>query len=208
MKEEQDYIRDIAEMRSMMERSTKFLSLSGLSAIMLGIYALFGAFIAYKYLSFNPDQITYDSTVSANPSNNLIQVILLALIILALAIVTAILLSRGKAKKRNEKVWNATAKRLLINMAIPLIAGGLLVLILLSKGLIGLVAPFTLVFYGLALYNASKFTYEEVRSLGLIEIGLGLIGSYFIGFGLLLWAIGFGVFHIIYGIYIHNRYER
>ena len=207
MKEEQDYIRDIAEMRSMMERSSKFLSLSGLAGIMAGIYALSGAYIAYKLFYFNPDEIVY-STTSGNGSSNLLKVVFLAFIILILAIGTAMFLSYKKANKKGEKLWNATAKRLLINMAVPLVAGGLLILILISKGLIGLIAPFTLLFYGLALYNASKFTYGEVRSLGLIEMGLGLISSYFVGYGLLFWALGFGVIHIIYGIYMHYRYER
>jgi uncharacterized membrane protein YidH (DUF202 family) len=207
MKEDQDYISDIVEMRSMMERSSKFLSLSGWAGIMAGIYALSGAYIAYKFFYFNPDQIEY-STASTSLSSSLLRVIFLAVIILILAIGTAIFLSYKKANKKGEKLWNPTAKRLLINMAIPLIAGGLLILILIFKGFIGLIAPFTLLFYGLALYNASKFTYEEVRSLGLIEIGLGLISSYFVEYGLLFWALGFGVVHIMYGIYMHYRYER
>jgi len=208
MKDQQDYIRDIAEMRSMMERSSKFLSLSGLAGVMAGIYALAGAYIAYKVFYFNPDEIVYNTIRSGNVSFSLLKVIFLAITILLLAVGTAIFLSHKKAKKRGEKLWNATAKRLMINMAVPLMAGGLLILILIAKGLLGLIAPFTLIFYGLALYNASKFTYEEVRSLGLIEIGLGLISSYFVGYGLVFWALGFGVVHIIYGIYMHYRYER
>jgi hypothetical protein len=208
MKEDQDYIRDIAEMRSMMERSSKFLSLSGLAGVMAGIYALAGAYIAYKVFYFNPDEIANSVLKTGITSPSLLKSIFLALIILILAISTAIFLSYKKANKKGEKLWDPTAKRLLINMAVPLIAGGLLILILISQGLIGLVAPFTLLFYGLALYNASKFTYEEVRSLGLIQIALGLISSYFVGYGLLFWAVGFGVVHIIYGIYMHYRYER
>lgn len=200
MKEEQDYIRDIAEMRSMMERSTKFLSLSGLAGIMAGIYALAGAFTVYNVFDFNPDQ--------ADLSSGYVEVILTAFIVLVLAIGTAIILSYRNAYKRREKFWNPTARRVLINMGVPLVTGGLLIIILLSKGLIGLAAPFTLIFYGLALYNAGKFTYEEMKSLGLIQIALGLISSYFVEYSLLFWAIGFGVVHIIYGIYIHYRHER
>ena len=207
MKEEQDYIRDIAEMRSMMERTSKFLSLSGLAGIMAGIYALSGSYIAYKFFNFNPDEPVYSAT-PGSLSSGLPKVISLAFAILILAIGTAILLSYKKAGKNGEKLWNAAAKRLVINMAVPLIAGGLLILIFISKGLIALVAPFTLIFYGLALYNASKFTYEEVRSLGLIQIGLGLVSAYFVEYGLLFWALGFGVVHIVYGIYMHYRYER
>ena len=208
MKEEQDYIRDIAEMRSMMERSSKFLSLSGLAGVMAGIYALVGAFIAYRIFYFNPDEILYDTMTSGSLSSGLLKVIVLAIIILILAVGTAFLLSYRKSVKRHEKFWNPTARRLMINMAVPLLAGGILILILLAKGLIGLIAPFTLIFYGLALYNASKFTYEEVKSLGLIQVGLGLISTYFVGYGLLFWALGFGVVHIIYGIYMYYRYER
>lgn len=201
MKETRDYIRDIAEIRSMMERSTKFLSLSGWAGIMAGIYALTGAWIAYGIWGFNPDNIFYSSS-------SLPEVILLAIAVLVLAIGTAIFLSYRKAAKRDEKIWNATSRRLIINMAVPLVAGGILILVLIAKGLIGLIAPLTLLFYGLALYNVSQFTFNDIKFVGLIQIALGLVGSWCIELGLLLWALGFGVVHIIYGIYLHVRYER
>lgn len=208
MKEEQDYIRDITEMRSMMERSSKFMSLSGLAGIMAGIYALAGAYIAYTVFNFNPDQL-FDSAIRPGglPSS-LLKVIVLAMVVLILAFGTAVFLSYRNAHKRRENIWNTTSRRLLFNMTVPLIAGGVLILILIAKGLVGLMAPFTLLFYGLALHNASKFTYDEMRSLGLIQIGLGLIGSYFIEYGVLLWALGFGVCNIIYGTLMYYRYER
>ena len=208
MKDRQDYIRDIAEIRSMMERSSKFLSLSGWAGIMAGIYALSGAYIAYSFFDFSPDQFAYGSIETGRVVSNLPEVIALAITVLILAIGTAILLSYKKANKRGEKVWNAASRQLLVNMAVPLVAGGTLILVLISKGLIGLIAPLTLLFYGLALYNAGNFTYNEVKFLGLIQMALGLISAWFIGLGLLFWAIGFGVFHIIYGVYIHSRYER
>ncbi|MEX2483109.1 MAG: hypothetical protein WED10_01025, partial [Brumimicrobium sp.] len=157
MKEEQDYIQDITEIRSMMERSSKFLSLSGWAGVMAGIYALTGAYIAYAHFQFNPDEILY-----ASGSFDIQNVILLATLILILAIGTAIFLSSKKANKRGEKVWNATSRRLLVSMSVPLVACGILILVILSKGLIGLIAPLTLLFYGLALYNAGKFTIDEV----------------------------------------------
>lgn len=208
MKEEQDYIQDIAEIRSMMERSSKFLSLSGLAGVMAGFYALAGAWIAYSVLNFNPSDITYGTVSNGGNVSGLPQLILLATVILVLAVGTAVLFSHRKAKQRGESIWNATSRRLLASMAVPLLAGGVLTLILIFKNLIGLVAPLTLIFYGLSLYNASKFSYDDVKYLGLIQIGLGLLSSWFIGYGLLFWAIGFGVVHIIYGIYIHIRYER
>lgn len=206
MKDQQEYIRDIAEMRTLMERSSKYMSLSGLAFIMAGIYALIGAYIAYRAFNFNPTTLTDDAAYGS--LTGLYKLIVLAVAILILAVGTAVYFAAKKAGKKGEKFWNPSAKRLLINMAVPLFAGGVLIFILMDKGLVGLVAPCTLVFYGLALYNASKFTYGEIRSLGIIQIVLGLLSSYFIGYGLLFWALGFGVVHMAYGIYMHYRYER
>jgi len=147
-------------------------------------------------------------TETGSGAANMTQLILLAVTVLVLAVGTAIAFSYQKANKRGESAWNAVSRRLLAGMSVPLLTGGVLVLILLSKGVLALIAPLTLIFYGLALYNASKFSYDDVKYLGMIQIGLGLMGTLFTGYGLLLWAIGFGVVHIIYGIYIHIRYER
>jgi hypothetical protein len=203
MKTEQEYIKDLNEIRSMMERSAKFLSLTGWSGIMAGIYALAGTYLAWKLFYVYPDDVL---GIQGLPGNGL-NLILLALSILVLAIGTAVLLSYRKSQRKGERLWNSAARRLVINMAIPLATGGLLILILILKGLYGLLVPLTLIFYGLALLNASKFTYEEVRYLGIIEILLGLFAAYFIVYGLLFWAVGFGVMHIIYGIYMHLKYE-
>lgn len=206
MKKERDYIRDITEIRTMMERSSKFLSLSGWAGIMAGIYALAGAYIAYAFLNFQPEELFYSS--SGTSSSNILEVVLLGLTILSLALVTAVLLSYKSAGKRGEKLWNPTAKQLLINIAVPLVTGGLLIILMIYKGLIGLIAPFSLLFYGLALFIAGRYTYKEVRTLGLIQIILGLISSYFIEYGLLVWALGFGLVHIIYGLYMNYKYEK
>ncbi len=206
MKLEQDYVRDIAEIRSMMERSTKFLSLSGWAGILAGIYALAGAYIAVFVLNFNPDAIVYPGEGPGETTAGLPRVTLLALFVLLLALGTALFFSYRNAQKRGEQVWNATSRRLLTHMAVPLVTGGVLILILLSKGLGGLIAPLSLLFYGLALYNAGKFTYPEVRVLGVIQIVLGLASAWFVPYAMLLWAVGFGLAHIAYGIYMQNRY--
>jgi hypothetical protein len=206
MKTEQEYIKDLSEIRSMMERSSKFMSLSGLSGIMAGIYALVGAYIAYRVF------YTVDPTSGMGGAlmfqDKLTEIFLVGAAVLVLAIGTAVMLSRKKSKQSGEKLWNAVSRRLTLNMAVPLATGGIVVLILLAKGLTGYIAATTLIFYGLALFNASKFTFVELRSLALVEIGLGLIAFYLTGYGLLIWALGFGLLHILYGIYMHLKYEK
>ena len=208
MKSEQEYIRDLSEIRSMMERSTKFLSLTGWSGIMAGVYALAGAYIAYEFFYFSAVSINDGISGGAEFSGNLSGLLVLALAVLVLALGTAVLLSWRKSRKSREKLWNPAARRLAINMAIPLVTGGLFILILFSKSIVELIAPASLIFYGLALLNASKFTYEELRSLGIVQVVLGLLASYFTGYALLFWAIGFGVMHIMYGILMHLKYEK
>lgn len=208
MKTEQKYIKDLTEIRSMMERSTKFLSLSGLSGIMAGIYALVGAYVAYRLFYVEKGSLLYNTIDSREMTGRVENLIFLALAILVLAVGTAIVLSSKKSKKDGEKLWNSAARRVVVNMAIPLVTGGIFILILLSKGLYGFLAPASLLFYGLALVNASKFTFEELRSLGIVQIILGLLASYFIGYGLLFWALGFGLMHIVYGIFMHLKYEK
>lgn len=203
MRNQKDYIEDLTEIRSMMERSSKFLSLSGWAGIMAGIYALAGAWVAGSIYKFNPEKIE-----AGKLQTNMSAVVILSILVLILAISTAVYLSYKKAAGKGEKLWNASSRRLLTNLFVPLFAGGILIIVLLSKGFIGLIAPLSLLFYGLALYNAGKFTYDEVKILGLIQMALGLAGAYFVEYGLLLWAVGFGAVHIIYGIYMHFRYDR
>jgi len=203
MKEKQDYIKDIEEIRSMMERSSRFLSLSGLSGVMAGIYALAGSYIAYSVFNFNPDEVVFYSAQS-----DLIKVFFLAIVILILALSTAVFLSYKSALNKGEKVWNVTSKQLVTSMLVPLLAGGILIIVLISKSLIGLVAPMTLVFYGLAVYSASRYTIDELKFLGLVQIVLGLFSSYFVEYGLLVWGFGFGIVHIVYGMYMYFRYEK
>ena len=206
MKEEQDYIQDLTRIRSMMERSSKFLSLSGWAGILAGIYAIAGAFIAWKVFGFHPDQLS--AGLQTEETSSLWNVGLLAAGILILAIATALFDSRRKAEMKGEKAWNAASKRLLVNMAVPLVSGGILLLILMAKGLIALAAPLTLLFYGLALFNAAKFTYDEIKIVGIIQIALGLLACLLIQYSLIFWTIGFGLVHIVYGIYMHVKYKR
>jgi hypothetical protein len=203
MKTEQEYINDLTEIRSMMERSTRFLSLTGWSGIMAGIYALAGALIAW-IVFFNKDFTIYSPISQARITG----IISLSIAILILAVGTAVLLSLSKAGKKRENLWNTAARRLIVHLAIPLITGGIFILIMLAKGFFELAAPLTLIFYGLALLNASKFTFDDVKYLGMAQIMLGLLATYFSGYGLLFWAAGFGIMHIIYGVYMHLRYEK
>ncbi|MCE7996289.1 MAG: hypothetical protein HEP71_30200 [Roseivirga sp.] len=204
---EKDYLKDISEIRSIMEKSSRFISLSGLSGVMAGIYALIGAAIAYN-LVYTSQDLVYDQLIIRDVRGNVMSLVLIALSVLLAAVLTGIYLTRKKAKKQGLKTWDESAKRSLINLMIPLAAGGILVVIFYQQGLIPMIAPITLIFYGLGLINASHYTYRDIRLLGISEVILGLIASAVIGYGLLIWALGFGVLHIVYGALMYFKYER
>ncbi len=204
-----DYRGDLKEIRSMMEKSSKFISLSGLSGISAGIVALAGAASAWWYIQNNLISTGRDGRIVTTVSlHDLAFLLIDGAIVLFLALALAIYFALRKSRLQNLPVWSKAAEFTLINLLIPLASGGIFCLILFYYELYLLIAPATLVFYGLALVNAGSFTLKEIRYLGLTEIVLGLIAMIVTGYSLLFWAAGFGVLHIIYGAVMYYRYER
>ncbi len=205
--ENNNYLKDIQDIKQMMSKSSQFISLSGLSGILAGIYALIGAWMAYKTIYVESSNIETHSNLIIS-EEMIIRLLVIAISVVILSLATGILLSIRKAKKSDESIWNSTARRLVINFLIPLATGAFFILFLIEKEILGLVAPLTLIFYGLACVNASKYTLGGVRYLGITFIVLGLLSTWFIGYGLLFWALGFGVCHILYGGIMYFKYEK
>ncbi len=209
--ENEKYLKDIQDIKKLMNKSSRFLSLSGLSGILAGFYALTGAFLANNIIknTFDPRYvIVKDSEYASNSNDAIIQLTTIAIVILLLSIATGILFSAIKARKLDEKLWDNTSKRLVIQFSIPIITGGFFALALLYHGNYGFIAPVTLLFYGLACVHASKYTLGDVKYLGLTIILIGIIASFLIGYGLFFWALGFGICHIGYGFAMYMKYDR
>lgn len=205
--ESKDYLKDLSEIKDLMNKSSRFISLSGLSGILAGIYALIGAYLAYNII-YTKETPTDDYKTIVLLENEMIQLFIIALVVVVLSIVTAIIFSWKKVKKHNESLWDSSSKRLLVNFLIPLATGGFVVLFMIEKDIYLYVAPMTLIFYGLALVNASKYTLGYVRYLGMTILIIGLASAWFLGYGLLFWALGFGLSHIIYGFLMYKKYDR
>ncbi len=211
----EEKLKDITEIKSMMENSSKFLSLSGLAGVGAGIIALISA--STIYLKYNSTYIfRYGIDVSDNMQDYIIQergsfvsfVVALGVITLILALTSGFYFTYRKAKRKGYPLSGRITRLMLINLMIPLISGGLFAIILMHHQLYFLVGSVTLIFYGLALVNASKYTLRDVRYLGLIQILLGLASSFIVGYNLVFWAIGFGFMHIFYGIIMYYKYDR
>mgnify|MGYP001208050349 CR=1 FL=1 len=202
---------DLQAIRDIMERSSRFLSLSGLSGISAGIFALTGAALARFYI-FDSGQIHLSDLLQNQENSSYfspgILLALIALLVLISASISAIFFSVRKAKKTGQSIFTVSSRHLLVHLMIPMITGGVFIAILLTRNKPELIPSIMLIFYGLSLVNAGKFTFGEIHYLGLTEIALGILAGFFISQSLLLWTIGFGLVHIIYGTSIYFRYER
>ncbi len=201
-----DTLKDI---KRIMERSSRFISLSGLSGVAAGVCALVGAGFARQWMGSYYNKYNERGGFAGTEFQQLkLKLLVLALAVLAAAWVTAFYFTWRKAKHDKVPVWDHTSKRLTINMLIPLVSGGVFILAMLQYDEWRFVAPASLIFYGIALVNASKYTLSDVRYLGLLQIILGLINTQFIGYGLYFWAVGFGALHILYGLVMWWKYEK
>jgi hypothetical protein len=207
MNQQQDQLAELHEIRKIMDRSSRFISLSGLSGVAAGVSALLGAAVVKWYLVTH--NIVYNEILGLTLTREAIFFILsVAGIVFILALSSATYFTARNAKKNSHRVWDSKTERMLINLFIPLAVGGVFCLVLFYHNLLYLVAPVMLIFYGCALLNASKYTLSDIRYLGIMEIIVGLVASFFVGYGLLAWTLGFGVLHIVYGTLVYFKYER
>lgn len=214
MSDQNQHLNTIQDIKKMMERSSRFISLSGLSGITAGIAALIGAVFAYNvignsnrsYELRNANMPLYDRQISIQEfmGNKLLWI---GIITFMAALSLAFLFTYLRSRKLELTIWSHTSKRMVFNLAIPIIIGGIYLFKLIEAGTYGFIAPGCLIFYGLGLLNSSKYTVGEIRYLAYCEIILGIINLWFIGYGLYFWAIGFGVLHILYGAIMWRRYE-
>lgn len=211
MKNQNSPIDDLKHIRQMMEESTKFLSLSGLSGIAVGCFALLGSAIAYFFI-LNQGMVIYDENIGvihgALGNNHKFYLIVDALMVLIGALFSAWYITYKQGRHKGQKLWTLSAKKLIGSLASVLVTGGLFCAILLLQGYVKLLAPSMLLFYGLALLNAAKYSKHDIRILGYTEIALGLAAALFPDFGLLIWTIGFGATHIFYGTVMYYKYAE
>ena len=214
MNTSQQTLEELQHIKLMMERSSRFISLSGLSGIAAGICAIAGAWFANDVIMENGGPAGYREAVTRTLEVTSLQDFMghrlfqIALYTFCAALVSAFLFTWLRSKKNKIPLWGSTSRRLLINVSIPMIAGGIYLFKEMQFGNYGLIAPGCLIFYGLALVNASKYTLSEVRYLGYCQIILGVINCWFVGYGLYFWVVGFGLLHIIYGTVMWYKYER
>jgi len=189
---------DLKTIRKIMEESSRFLSLSGLSGVFAGIFAIIGFIIALLIL--NSDRISDAGNID-------LALFIDALVILIAALSVSVFLSYRKALRNGNRIWTGITKRMLLNLIIPLLSAAAFILIFYIEQNFRYIIPSMLVFYGLALVNVGKFTFGEIQYLGILQVLIGIISAVFTEYALYLWVLGFGILHILYGLIMHKKYR-
>ena len=210
MENNKDQLETLNEIKNLMLRSSRFVSLSGMAGITAGTAAILGAvFISiYFHVGFFEQVPGIMLQSKERMSVNLTGLFIILISVFILALILTIYFSSRNAKRKNIIFWDSMAKRVFVNFFIFLFTGGIFCMILFYYGIYFLIVSAMLTFYGLALINISKFTFNEIAQLGVIEICLGIFAAFVTVYPLLIWMIGFGLLHLIYGIYVYLKYER
>ncbi len=214
MDDQNAHLHTLQDIKQLMHKSSRFVSLSGWSGIAAGSCALIGAWVAKVKMDtyFLNDRSIFSHYGNQSGIGGRFrlseELFVVAIITFVAAFISAFLFTYIRSKKTNIPVWGYTAKKVMIAVSVPMLVGGLFVLRLVNFGLYGLIAPACLLFYGLALINASNHTFPEIRYLGYCQLAIGIINLWIMQYGLYFWAFGFGLLHIVYGIIMWNRYER
>ena len=192
-------VQDLAEIRHLMESSSRYLSLSGWAGIWAGLFALIGSFIGYTKIQ---------SGYRMYHSDLIFELLPLAIAVLILSVLVGVFTSHRKAKRDNNALFNSASKKLIFKFGSILIIGGLFGLLLIYRGMFDLVGASTLLFYGLAILSVHHLTYSSVKYLGYYFVLLGLISMANPGWGIYLWPLGFGIGHIVYGILFLTKEQK
>src|SRR6476469_550177 len=147
MDEHLQHLDTLKDIKRMMERSSRFISLSGLSGIAAGVCALIGAWLANNVIHNDAQygsrsevqelRHVHNANLENGPdlqaylNNTLIQI---ALGVLIAALLLGFLFTYLRSRKTNTPIWGDTAKRLLISISIPMLVGGIFLLKLIDNG--------------------------------------------------------------------------
>ncbi|MFK8060597.1 MAG: hypothetical protein AB8B78_10950 [Polaribacter sp.] len=194
---QKDYLRDISEIKTLMSKSSKFISLSGLSGILAGVYSLLGA--GYYFFGIKSED---------DFSSSIIPITVIVLIVFFATTITTVFFTSKRSKITGEKIWGDSTKNLIVSFSTTFYIGVICILILYFKEEYTYLLALLILFYGIAIINASRHTNVIIQPLGFIEVVIGLLCIIYPEFSLWFCILGFGIIHIIYGSIFYFKYDK
>ena len=174
--------------REAMERASAFTSIPGWGGVAVGVTAVIAAIIG-------------------NGAQTWRQWLLIWLGEAVIAALIAFVTMVRKARKANVSFTGGPARRFFVSYLAPVVAGGILTLLLTQRGFFAALAPMWLLLYGVSFVSSGAYSIPVVPVMGVCYMLLGIAACFF-GFAIqnALMGVGFGGLHLVFGVVIARRY--
>jgi len=207
--EHQKHLENLSELKSILSKNTRFLSFSGLSGVIAGITALAGEYLFYNlYLATFSSSSNYADVRNLADMKLFYSALLIALSIIGISVIVGVILARKKIRMQGSTVNRDLLKNTLIHILVPILVGGAICFVASFTDHFIYIPAFLLIFYGLGLFNGSRFSFDDLKIVGLVFMGLGLITYAYPNLSMWTWGLGFGVGHILYGLRVYFVHDR
>ncbi len=173
--------------RETMERATAFTGISGWGEVAIGATALLASLIAARQSSFKMWLAVWmvEGTISL--------------------LIAGWSMDR-KARAVNMPLVSGPGRKAVFSLSPPIVAGGLLTIVLFRAGLTDEIPGIWLLLYGTGVITGGMFSVPVVPIMGLCFMMLGAVTLFLPAFVNWFMAAGFGGLHIVFGVIIARKY--
>jgi hypothetical protein len=173
--------------RETMERATAFTGISGWGGIAIGTTALMASFIAALQPSFKAWLAIWIAEG------------LISLLIAGWSM-------DRKARAAQMPLVSGPGRKAVFSLSPPMIAGGLLTIVLVRAGLTNAIPGVWLLLYGTGVITGGMYSVPVVPIMGICFMGLGALALFAPAFANWFMAVGFGGLHLVFGAIIVRKY--
>ena len=175
--------------RETMERAGSFTAVSGWGQVVIGVAAMLAAGLA----SLQPSTTeTWLATWSAAA---------------VVSVLVGVLTTAMKARAARMPLVSGPGRKFILSLAPPIVAGAVLTVVLYRAGMAGVLPAVWLMLYGAGIITAGAFSVSAVPVMGFCFMILGTVAAFTpASWGNAWMALGFGGFHVVFGILIARRY--
>jgi len=186
-----------------MQQTSTYFSLRGWTGILLGIYGLLIVYLVHMLTNTYGDG--FDGSSQLPIALLEIAIMVFAVVTVLISLITLWIRAKRRAKRHNEKLWSSLSKKLRFHTLIPLLLFVIILIIIANKGYYSSITPLLLLLYGIFLLNLSRFSSGRLKYLAIADIFLAIIAYFVFDKEMLFLGLGFGIFHIIYGLMTFNK---
>jgi len=174
------------------------LSLHGKTGVIVGIFSL----LFIYFIQYFTGEFSHSNGIFSVLPISFVEVILvgISIIFILISYLLVVFINKRRRKKHHLTGWEVSSKKIRLTFLIHIIIGGILLFFYLKYGYLKYIIPTSILLYGVACIIVNKFTIGKTNILGVFFLINTVISFLAPNYQFQLWAVSFGVYHIIYGI--------